>query len=158
AAELDAGRGDRLGLLHPADPTAARRQRCRDCGKSMWAVPNNAGWREGSSKTEPRNRLPERRDDPRTSPHCTTAPVRPRTRPPVPAGTTLPYPPKHHAAVDRRGAVPSACAPRHPTQHGEGIRPAAREGQPMIVGTDAGLYPIESIQAELEHLAQLATL
>ena len=27
----------------------------------------------------------------------------------------------------------------------------------MIVGTEAGLYPIESIQAELEHLAQLVT-
>jgi hypothetical protein len=26
----------------------------------------------------------------------------------------------------------------------------------MIVGTAEGLYPIESIQAELEHLAQLA--
>jgi len=28
----------------------------------------------------------------------------------------------------------------------------------MIVGTDAGLYPIESIQAELENLARLATI
>jgi len=28
----------------------------------------------------------------------------------------------------------------------------------MIVGTEAGLYPIESVQAELEYLAQLATV
>ena len=28
----------------------------------------------------------------------------------------------------------------------------------MIVGTETGLYPVESIQAELEHLAQLATV
>jgi len=28
----------------------------------------------------------------------------------------------------------------------------------MIVGTEAGLYPVESVQAELEHLARLATV
>jgi len=26
----------------------------------------------------------------------------------------------------------------------------------MIVGTEAGLYPLQSVQAELEHLGQLA--
>jgi hypothetical protein len=28
----------------------------------------------------------------------------------------------------------------------------------MIVGTEAGLYPLESVQAELEHLGRLATV
>jgi hypothetical protein len=33
-----------------------------------------------------------------------------------------------------------------------------QEGQPVIVGTEAGLYPIEGVQAELKHLARLATV
>jgi hypothetical protein len=28
----------------------------------------------------------------------------------------------------------------------------------MIVGTEAGLYPLDCVQAELEHLGQLATV
>jgi hypothetical protein len=44
-----------------------------------------------------------------------------------------------------------------PAPHGPGLGAACQEGLPVIVATDAGLYPVGSLNAEIEHLAHVAS-
>ena len=59
----------------------------------------------------------------------------------------------------RRNSTPE-CAPQQGAQldTGRALDLLSRKATAVIVASDRGLFPVDSMQAEIQHLAQLATI